>query len=362
MRDVDFIIVGQGLAGTCLAYELHALGQSVVSIDRDVAITSSRIAAGLITPVTGKRLVKTWRWEELREAAWEFYRRMEVELGVPLLRETAMVRVFTSEQEREYFTKRIQAPEYAGLLREGANLPEGVAAPLGSCELLCGAQLDVAEFLKHTRDRWSAEGAFLASELSLPDDLDFSREHEAPGPVVELPRLKLRAKKLIFCQGFEAQANPWFSNVAFNAARGEMLLVRIAGWAETRIVHGGVWIAPAGSGLVRVGATYDWSQLDSGPTTEGRESLVESLRRLIDAPFEIVDHQTAVRPILKQLNPVIGIHPLYPQLGYMNGLASKGSLQAPFFARQLARHLVQCTPLEREVDLRHRVPWSASHT
>lgn len=358
MRDVDFIIVGQGLAGTCLAWELRSLGLSVVVIDRNTAVTSSRIAAGLITPVTGQRLVKTWRWEELREAAWEFYRRIEHELGQPLLRETAMVKVFTTEQEREYFEKRLRAPEYAGLLREGHALPPGVAAPLGSCELLQGGQLSVAEFLRLSRDRWSVEGVFLAGELTLPDDV----QPRPPGPFVTLPRFELRARKLIFCQGFDAHTNPWFSNVEFNAARGEMLLVKIAEWTEDRIVHGGVWIAPAGSGLSRVGATYDWHQLDSGPTPQGRESLAESLGRLLHCRFEIIDHQTAVRPILKQLNPVIGLHPHIPQLGYMNGLASKGSLQAPFFARQLARHLVLNTPIERDVDLVQRVPWPASHS
>lgn len=381
MREVDYIIVGQGLAGTCLAWELRALEQLVVIIDRDTPVTSSRIAAGLITPVTGQRLVKTWRWEELRAAAWEFYRRMETELGQSLLRETAMVKVFATLQEREYFEKRMSAPEYAGLLREGHAVPHGLNAPLGSCELLSGGQLSVADFLSLSRDRWSREGAFLTGELTLPDDVHLYREGEAPaepprqldtesarrkprpaGPFVTLPRFGLQARKLIFCQGFDAHTNPWSSNVEFNAARGEMLLVRIASWSEDRIVHGGVWIAPAESGLSRVGATYDWKEFDSGPTPQGRESLVASLGRLLNASFEIVDHQTAVRPILKHLNPVIGLHPHFSQLGYMNGLASKGSLQAPFFARQLARHLVMSTPLEREVDIQHRVSWPASHS
>ena len=79
MTDVDFMIVGQGLAGTCLAWELRALGASFVVIDREAAVTSSRIAAVLMTPVTGQRLVKTWRWAELRAAAWEFYRRIALD-------------------------------------------------------------------------------------------------------------------------------------------------------------------------------------------------------------------------------------------------------------------------------------------
>ena len=406
MREVDFIIVGQGLAGTCLAWELRGLGASVVVIDREATVTSSRVAAGLITPVTGKRLVKTWRWEELRAAAWSFYRRIEIELGCSLLRETSMVKVFASPLERDYFEMRMPDPEYAGLLRETTELPKGLSAPLGSCELLQGGQLDVAKFLDRSRERFATEGCYVSGELSLPEDVrsyvrqnvgeleetstssptsrisleqsDAEQQVMSTGvcppsgegsygenwPGVELPRHGLRAQKLIFCQGIDARSNPWFSNVEFNPARGEMLIVRIPSWTEDRIIHGPVWIAPLATGdqhLYRVGSTYDWTQLQSGPTPEGRRSLVESLDQLLHVPYEIVDHQSAVRPILKHLNPVLGLHPRYPQWGYFNGLASKGALQAPFFARQFASQLVHQTPIERDVDIQHRVPWTMNN-
>ena len=420
MTEVDCIIVGQGLAGTCLAWELLARGASVRVIDREAAVTSSRIAAGLITPVTGQRLVKTWRFEELRSAAWEFYRRIESELGCALLRDTSMVKVFSTETEREYFEKRMRDSAYAGLLREMPDLPVGASAPRGGCELLQGGQLDVAEFLSQSRRVWAREGRYLAGELSLPDDVRLVREGEVgegeapvesghscsltpalsptvesspkaapivgergqnseslgtaaacspprlrPPDHVELPRWNLRARTLVFCEGVAARSNPWFSHVEFKPARGEMLIVEIPLWNEERIIHGGVWIAPGGSPtegqprLYRVGATYDWDQLDAGPTAMGRSSLIASLEKLLHRPYRIVEHQAAVRPILKHVHPVIGLHPRYPQLGYFNGLGSKGSLQAPFLARQLASHLVQQTPLEREVDLRVRVPWPA---
>ena len=452
MTEVDCIIVGQGLAGTCLAWELLALGASVRVIDREEAITSSRISAGLITPITGQRLVKTWRFEELRKAAWAFYRRLECELGCALLRDTSMVKVFSTETEREYFEKRIRDSGYAGLLREMTDFPAGVSAPLGGCELLQGGQLDVAEFLSQSRRVWAREGRYVAGELSWPDDVRFVREgnangvpgrrdargnnsgplspaidaddtldtiagerarvrgpHESPRPLtpalsptaefspiatpiegergqnlesldtaascsphrlrppdrVELPRWNLQTRTLVFCEGISARSNPWFSHVAFHPARGEILIVEIPNWNEERIIHGGVWIAPRGSHvegqsrLYRVGATYDWDQLDAGPTATGRSSLIASLEKLLNRPYVIVDHQSAVRPILKQQIPVIGCHPRYSQLGFFNGLGSKGSLQAPFLAKQLASHLVLQTPLEREVDLQVRLPWPA---
>ncbi len=350
MRNVDFIIVGQGLAGTCLAWELLALGASVVVIDREAAVTSSRIAAGLITPVTGLRLVKTWRWEALRAAAWDFYRRIENDLGCSLLRETSMVKVFASAQGQDYFQKRMRDLQYAGLISETKELPVGVSAPFGSCELWQGGQLYVAEFLQRSRERFVHEGCYLAGDLAWPEDLRGEGE-------VELPRWGLRASKLIFCQGINARSNPWFSPVEFNPARGEMLVVRIPNWTEDRIVHGSVWIAPGPPPFYRVGATYDWSDLDAGPTPAGRQSLIESLDRLLHVPYEIVDHQSAVRPILQHVHPVVGMHPRDSRLGYFNGLGSKGSLQAPFIARHFASHLMMQTPLDPEVDLQVRTSW-----
>ena len=190
------------------------------------------------------------------------------------------------------------------------------------------------------------------------------KELRPPGSV-ELPRWGLRANTLVFCEGVAARSNPWFSNVEFKPARGEMLIVEIPSWNEERIIHGGVWIAPMGSHikgqprLSRVGATYDWDQLDAGPTAEGRSSLIASFEKLLHLPYTIVEHQAAVRPILKHVTPVMGLHPRFSQLGYFNGLGSKGSLQAPFLAKQFASHLVHHTPLEREVDLQVRVPWPA---
>ena len=79
MKAVDFLILGQGLAGTTLAWQLRWRGFRVLILDRETEGTSSQIAAGLITPITGQRFVKRERYEELFASAEEFYRRVEAE-------------------------------------------------------------------------------------------------------------------------------------------------------------------------------------------------------------------------------------------------------------------------------------------
>jgi glycine/D-amino acid oxidase-like deaminating enzyme len=83
-----------------------------------------------------------------------------------------------------------------------------------------------------------------------------------------------------------------------------------------------------------------------------RAGLERGLSALHHEPARVVAHQAAVRPIIRESRALIGLHPVREKLGFFNGLGSKGSLHAPFFARQLAAHLVDGAPLEPEADVR----------
>src|SRR5215213_4280553 len=97
MRCVDFVIVGAGLAGTTLAWQLRRRGRSVLVLDRETGGAASRVAAGLVTPVTGKRLARSWRWDELFPAAVAFYREVEAEHGATFFHERPALRLFADE-------------------------------------------------------------------------------------------------------------------------------------------------------------------------------------------------------------------------------------------------------------------------
>ena len=174
-----------------------------------------------------------------------------------------------------------------------------------------------------------------------------------------MPEFDLRCQTLVLADGAAARSNPFFPAGQFNATRGEILTVEIPDWAETRVIHGGIWIAPvraaSSPGHYQVGATYDWSNLDAGPTPEGRQQIEERLRTLLDRPFRVVDHVAAVRPILRQPLPIAGRSAEYPQLAFWNGLASKGALQAPLFAQQLASHLDEGISLDSQINWSDRI-------
>mgnify|MGYP000091249533 CR=1 FL=1 len=81
MKEVDFLIVGQGLAGTILSFFIEKSGKSFIVIDEMPEISSSKVAAGIFNPITGRRNVKTWMADELFPFAEKTYTEIEKLLG-----------------------------------------------------------------------------------------------------------------------------------------------------------------------------------------------------------------------------------------------------------------------------------------
>ena len=79
--EYDYLIVGYGLAGSVLSYQLANRGKKILIIDAFNLNSSSQVAAGLVNPVTGRRVVKSWMADILIPFAEEFYQRLEKEFS-----------------------------------------------------------------------------------------------------------------------------------------------------------------------------------------------------------------------------------------------------------------------------------------
>ena len=350
-RTFDAIILGQGLAGTALAWHMRWAGMKVLVIDRESPVTSSKIAAGLITPITGQKLIRSWRYPELWPTAVAFYKKVESKTTTRFFRRVPMVRLFANDSEAALFQSKGASGEFEGVVRHPVPLVDDtwLNADRGGFEMVDGGQLNVCDYLEASRYSFLNDSSYLSSDIDVPREIVL----EETG--VSIPRLNLTSHRIFFCQGIDAIHNPWFRDVRFKPAKGEILTIRISGLTEQRVVHRGIWLAPLGGDLFKAGATYDWKRLDSTPTLAGQDEILRNLCQFLRRPFEVVSHNAAVRPIHRNQHPVLGCHPEHPQLGFFNGLGSKGSLQAPFFANQFVEHLNGRGTIDAAVDLAHKL-------
>ena len=346
MRDI--IIVGQGIAGTMLGLELQARGVNILVVDDGHATSSTRVAAGLITPLTGKRLALTWRVREMLASAIPAYRRLEEKWTLRLLEEIPTCRIFQNAEEEGLWAGRRADPafeEFMGGILNREMLDPWINAPFGGAWIKGSAWVNLPRLLDRARLEWSAQGRLISTRL------EPSQVSAIPGGV-QTPVGD--AHMLIWCDGYRAEHNPTLNGLAFRSARGDILTLRCNLPAD-RIWSTGLFIQPHGGGLFKVGATYDWNHLEPVPSPIGRAELEEKLGALLRVPFEVVAHEAGVRPVAVQRVPVAGRLPGRPGMAVFNGLGSKGTLQAPAIARMLADHLLVGTTLPEEIDLGRRM-------
>lgn len=342
---LDFLVVGQGLAGTLLAHFLEKQGQGFLVIDQFDPSAASQVAAGIMNPVTGRRYVKSWKIDQLLPFAKQTYRELEQTYQCAILYERNILRALFNRREVHDWQARRFEPGYEPYLLPEADLgayahTTQLAFDYG--EVALSAQVDLPVLLAAFRE------ALLKTNRLLEETFDY-QALVVDGQGVEYKGQ--RAKRLIFCEGFQARQNPFFNYLPFGGAKGEVLLVRIPDAAYEKLLKHRIFIVPLSNGLYWIGSVYENQFNNDLPTPSGRAFLIERLEEILTVPFEIVEHRAAIRPTVKDRRPFLGLHPTLPSLGIFNGLGTKGASLGPFFAAQMADFLCKGTPLDEKVDI-----------
>ncbi len=337
---VDYLIVGQGLAGSALALALMDLGARVLVVDRVDENSASRVAAGLITTVAGKGMNVSWRQGEYLPEALAFYSRLERDSGKKLFHPMDTLRLFDGEKQRMKFeNKQEQVVDWVEVA-DAEDLSEWRAEE-GGFVMKRGGWLDTKLYLEVVRgvlgERYRRD-AFLEEDLEIGDGCISWKEVTAGG--------------VVLCQGARGFAEGGlFSYLPHRCAKGEILTVSVAEACEEAVISRNGWMIPLGGKLWRCGATYEWEDMDGVPTEEGRAEVEQKICDLTDLPFEVVEHSAGVRPILRKSQPYVGHHPEYPEVSFFNGLGSKGVTTAPSVAAHFAQHLVNGVELDESLAL-----------
>ena len=339
------LIIGQGLAGTALAWRLWEREVPFVIVDRDEAITCSKVAAGLITPITGMRLTVSWRYTLFYREALRFYRGCGRRLKQRFLFPRGYVRLLKNEQEIAKWEKRRRDPDMQPFLhRQPPQLNADVVHnPQNGFQQRHAAWLDTTAYLQASRAFFESLDSWRKADVK-PDEV----HDDAQGVTWNDQSFT----HVIWAQGWSAQHHPLLHWVPFQSALGTILTVTADLHGEKRILNRGCWLLPRNDGTLRAGSTYEWSFADQNtPSPTQVQELEATLQTLLKTSAQITATQSAVRPIIKNRQALMGTHPSHPRVAFLNGLGSKGSLRSPWLARHLLEHLLDGTALDEAFDL-----------
>ncbi|MFT3933892.1 MAG: FAD-dependent oxidoreductase [Chitinophagaceae bacterium] len=340
---VDYIVVGQGLCGTWMSYYLQQAGKSFIVIDESKPATASKVASGIINPVTGRRIVKTWMIDELLPFAWDAYTSFGNELNIDCITQKPVVDCFATPQMRLAFIERFEKDQqYLSLPANENDWHNLLNYDFGYGIIQPAYLIDIQSLLSKQRER-----------LTTTNQL--KNEHfDTASLLVNKDKISYKdidADAIIFCDGAAGYNNSFFPNLPYGLNKGEMLLVQIPGFPNTSIIKKGYSLVPWTDDIFWLGSTYLW-EFENDQPTEGFYQFANNwLKQTIKLPYTIIDHKASVRPATLERKPFVGTHPIHNNIAILNGMGTKGCSLAPYFAKQLVSHLVNKTPIQPDADV-----------
>jgi glycine/D-amino acid oxidase-like deaminating enzyme len=324
-KKVDYLIIGQGIAGSILAYQLIQKNHSVLVFDMGLKNSSTYVAAGVMNPLVLKRFTLTWRAQEFIDFNVPFYKELEHFLDEKFFYEAPLYKLIQSEDEKDFWQHRIKKANLEDFMEvELIPAPKAIkpATDYWMGKVKQTAWLDTKVFLESFR-------AYLAkNEMLIEEKVDYSSIKKNQYKDIEF-------NKVLFCEGSEGVNNPIYEKVKFRRNKGDLITITSNELKTNEMFKKQAFILPIGNNQFKVGATYDRFFEDETPSTEKANELKRQLENMTKAKYTLVKHESGIRPAMIDRRPVLGKCENSENHYVFNGLGSRGCFMAPKLATEM---------------------------
>jgi len=343
LMEVDFIIVGFGLAGMAMCKELEDHQHSFIVIDNDFQV-SSKVAAGVFNPVILKRFTPVWNAKEQLENLFPYYEDLKGRLGKEYLTYFDTYKVFKSIEDQNNWFGACDKPLLAPYLNPNIDKEpiHGIQYFNGFGKVKSTGRVLVKEMIKDYKKYIKAKNQLL-EDAFVYDDLEIHNNMVLYKGV--------KSKYIVFAEGFGLKKNPFFNDLPLTGTKGEMLFVKAPNLKLQFQIKSSLFVLPVGNDIYWVGATFNNKDKSAKPTNEGRKELVDKLKTIITVPFEVIEQFAGIRPTVKDRKPMLGKHAKFNNLFIFNGLGTRGVMIAPTAAKKLYQYIINNQPLPIEIDV-----------
>ncbi len=345
MKQFDYIIVGQGLAGTVLAFQLRLKGVNVFVIDKHRESTSSKIAPGAYNPMVLKRFTPCWKVEEQLEPLCCFIENFEETFNESIHTPLKLWRKFHSVQEQNLWLEKSEKVRLSPFMNPSfiSNPYKDIRAEFGFGEVTNSGRVQLSEMISLLKEQLENEACFLNEAF------DYNALEISSTSVVYK---SVSADKIVFCEGHRLTDNPFFNYLPLMRTKGELITVKLKGLQVRELIKSNISILPLGDDVYKVGATFNWDDKDEVCTVQAKEELLAKLKELVNLSPEVLKQEAGLRPTVKDRRALLGAHPNHDNVIVFNGLGTRGLLISPYLSLQLIDFMEQGISLDPEIDIK----------
>src|SRR5690606_17612985 len=215
-KKIDYLIVGQGLAGSALAIHLLLRKKRILVVNRRDAGTSSEVAAGIFNPVTGKMLAKTWMADEIFPFLDSFYRLAEILTSARFYYPMPIYRPFANAAEQNEWMGRsenMQVAAYLNRIVTASQYPDVLHDDFGGLFMDRCGYVNASGYVAAVRRWLEQQDCYIADNL-YPENFRVGLRDVRYG--------RYTAGVAVFCEGNSVFENPWFDWVPVKPLKGEL--------------------------------------------------------------------------------------------------------------------------------------------
>ena len=356
MKEVDYIIVGLGIAGLTFCEELEKNNKKYVVFDAGQT-TSTLVSAGVINPVVLKRFTPVWNAHPHIKDAIQFYKSLSDKLGVSLFEKMSMLRIFKSIEEQNNWVVASDKNELSDFLDPKIikNKNTNINAPFGFGKVNHTGKINPIQLLKEYK-AYLEKGNKIRNESFQYELLQEKNNQIYYQDII--------SKKIVFSEGASAKSNPFFPKITtirkeplIIPNKGEYIIIKAPELSLNSMLKTSLFIIPLGNHLYKVGATYDREDSSTEITKNAKTELVTKLTKIINCPFEVVGQVAGIRPTTRDRRPFLGTLNTSDNLVFFNGLGTRGITAAPTLAKQLYSHIEHQEQLPKEITIKRYYKW-----
>ncbi|GGP04336.1 FAD-dependent oxidoreductase [Cloacibacterium rupense] len=338
MKNVDYIIVGDGYAALFFAHQLIKNKKSFYLFSEGKR-SASFVSAGIINPAVLKRFTTFWLAQEQINALKITLSEIEVYTHKNYLIEKPILRVFHDEKEKELWLKK--SNEISFLSKDFLRV-NSVKNPFECGLVNQSARLNVRDFFTD-----------LINYLEQNDHLIKEKFNYNMINTEKSIYKDIQFKSIIFAEGMGVKDNPFFSDIPVNPNKGHHLEVRLSEKIEEDFtIKKKHFIFPLIDNTYYYGGTYDRDQIHHKIDDSAVEKLTNALSEFYPNDFDVINVKFGFRPTVKDRRPIIGNHSRYKNFYVFNGLGARGILNGNYFAINLYQHLETGEEIHPEVNLK----------
>jgi glycine/D-amino acid oxidase-like deaminating enzyme len=345
MKKIKYLIVGQGIAGTVLAHTLEDENLDFHIIHQSQPGESSSIAAGIMNPITGKYFVKSWQIDLLLPFARIKYQSWEEKLQCAFYHPRILLRSIHDVAEQNDWLSKTADPSVKHYIADYKELTDYEwlnNAPLGYGQTVGAGQVMWHEFLMKSAFHWEEKGVYSKAMFDY-DQVNITKNGIEYGSFL--------ADQVIFCEGYFMIHNPWFNYLPLDGAKGEAVLIKMENIFLDTILKHKYFLCPFLDNTFWLGATNTWEFSNINADRDAAASLYEEGNNMLKVPHDVIKYLVGIRPTVRDRRPLMGRHPVHPRLLVFNGLGTKGTSLAPYWAGQFVEFLTQKSALGKEVNI-----------